>query len=57
MEGICVGKGIVIGKKFTFGSFGWKTMGNCVYNIIAAKQWVLANYHCNCKSNPIWSCN
>ena len=32
MEGICIGKGIVIGMKFIFGLFGYKTKGSCVYN-------------------------
>ena len=27
-----IGKGFVIGMKFTVGLFGNKTMGNCVYN-------------------------
>ena len=26
MEGICVGKGIVIGRNLTFGLFGYKTV-------------------------------
>ena len=31
-EGTCVGKGVVIGRKFIFESFGCKTVGNWVYN-------------------------
>ena len=38
MEETCVGKGIVIGKKFIFGTFGDKTMSSCVYNETAEKQ-------------------
>ena len=38
MEGIYVGKGIVIGTKSTSGLLGCKTMGNCVYNETAEKQ-------------------
>ena len=38
MEGICVGKGIVIRMKFTFELFGYKTMSSCVYNKTAEKQ-------------------
>ena len=35
--GMCVGKGIVIGIKFIFGSFGCKTRDSCVYNKTAEK--------------------
>ena len=38
MEGKCVGKGVVIGVKFTCGTFWYKTMGNCVYNTTAENQ-------------------
>ena len=38
MEGICVGKGIVIGTYFTFRSFECKKMGSCVFNNTAEKQ-------------------
>ena len=38
MAGMCVGKGIVIEKKFIFGLFGYKTRGSCVYNVTAEKQ-------------------
>ena len=38
MEGICIGKGIVIGIKFIFGLFGYKTRGSCVYNKTAEEQ-------------------
>ena len=36
--GMCVGKGIVIGIKFIFGSFGCKTTGNRGHNKITEKQ-------------------
>ena len=38
MEGMCVGKVIVIGMKIIFGLFGCTTMSNCVYNKTAEKQ-------------------
>ena len=38
MKGICVGKDTVTGMRFIFGSFGCKTMCNCVYNKTAQKQ-------------------
>ena len=44
MEGICVGTCIVIGMKITFGLFGYKTMGNCVYNKSAEKQRSFSNF-------------
>ena len=38
MEGICVGKDVVIGLRFIFALFADKTLGNCVYNCTAEKQ-------------------
>ena len=38
MEGICVGKDIVVGIKLVFGLVGYKTGGSCVYNKTAEKQ-------------------
>ena len=38
MEGICIGKGMVIGNKFIFGLVGYKTRGSCVYNKTAEKH-------------------
>ena len=38
MEGICVGKGIVVELKFIFGLFGYKTQCSCVYHKTAEKQ-------------------
>ena len=38
MKGIWVGKDVVIGIRFTFGLFGWKVIGSCVYNKTAEKQ-------------------
>ena len=38
MEGICVGKCLVIGIKFTSESSGCKTMSSCVYNKTTEKQ-------------------
>ena len=37
MEGICVGKGIVIGINLIFRLFGYKTRGSCVDNKTAEK--------------------
>ena len=37
MEGICIGKGIVIGINLIFGLCGYKTMGSCVYKKTAEK--------------------
>ena len=44
MAEICVGKGIVVGIKFTFRSFGCKTVGNCVYNETSEKQRSLSSF-------------
>ena len=41
MEEVCIEKGIVIGKNFTFGSFRCKTSGSCMY-ITAEKKEVSA---------------
>ena len=38
MEGICTGKGIVIGINLTLGLFRCKTMSSCVYNETAEKK-------------------
>ena len=38
MEGICLGKGIVIEINLIFGLFRYKTRGSCVYNETAEKQ-------------------
>ena len=38
MEGICIGKGIVIGMKATSGLVRCKTRGSCVYNETAEKE-------------------
>ena len=37
MEGISIGKGIVIGTKFIVGIFGYRTSGSCEYNETAEK--------------------
>ena len=44
MEEICVGKGIVIGMRFIFGLFGYKTEVSCVYNKIAEKRGSFSNF-------------
>ena len=38
MEGICLGKGILIVINLIFGLFRCKTMGSCVYNKTAEKK-------------------
>ena len=43
MEGICLGKGIVIGINLIFGLFSNKTRGSCVYNMTAEKKKVCAD--------------
>ena len=37
MEGICIGKGIVIETNLIFGLFRYKTRGSCVDNKTAEK--------------------
>ena len=37
MEGICIGKGIVIGINLIFGLFVYRTRASCVYNKTAKK--------------------
>ena len=44
MEGICVGKVIVIEIKFIFGLIRCKTMCNCVYSETAEKQEIFNNF-------------
>ena len=39
MEGLCIGKGIVIGIYLIFGLFGHKTRGSCVYNEYKLMRW------------------
>ena len=39
MEGICIGKGIVIGMNLVFGLFRDKTRGSCVYNEYKLRRW------------------
>ena len=54
MEGICIGKGIVIGIKLMFGLFGYQTMGNCVYNKTAIMKF--PDGYLNKKTLPAKSC-
>ena len=39
MEGLWIGKGIVIGINLIFGLFGHKTKGSCVYNKYKLIRW------------------
>ena len=46
MEGICTGRGVMIGIKVIFASFGCKPTGTCVYNKTAEKQGKFQQFHC-----------
>ena len=54
MEGMCIGKGIVIGIKCIFGLFKYKTRGSCVYNKTVEKQGIFSSFIvCNITSELI----